>query len=93
MALQLDIRLVASEEADEAIEKPADAVLSAVECRAPDKRDKAARAALERLERERAFAFWCSELHLCDQTAEIAIAILRFAKDRKRKRPENRRRA
>ena len=54
--LQLDVDAVAAEDADQAIEQAADAVAPAVERRAAGERDEPARAAVEVVERQRAFA-------------------------------------
>src|SRR5206468_511394 len=79
MPLQLDAHVIASEEADDAIEQAADAVAPAVERRAADERDEAARAAVELVERQRALAFRRAHLHARDQPAEILVTLSRFA--------------
>ncbi len=82
--LQLDVHAVAAEQADETIEQAADAVAAAVERRAAGERDEAAGAAVQILERERAFAFGRAQLHAGDQPAEVSIALLAFAEDGQR---------
>ena len=79
--LQLDVDAVAAEQADETIHQAADAAAAAVEGRAAGERDEAAGAAVQILERERAFALGRAHLHAGDQPAEVAIALLGFAED------------
>ena len=79
--LQLDVHAVAAEQADETIHQAADAAAAAVEGRAAGERDEAAGAAVQILERERAFAFRRAHLHAGDQPAEVPIALLGFAED------------
>ena len=67
MPLQLDVHAVAAEDADEAIEQAADAVPAAVERGAAGERDEAGGAAVELLERQRAFAFRRAQLHARDR--------------------------
>ena len=75
MPLQLDVDAVAAEDADQAIEQAADAVAPAVERRAAGERDEPAGAAVELLERQRAFAFRRAQLHARDQPAEVPVAL------------------
>ena len=79
MPLQLDERAIAAEQADEAIDQAGDAVPAAVEGRAADERHKPRRHAVEIVEREHPLALRGAELHARDQTAQIAIAVLRLA--------------
>ena len=72
---------IAAEDADEAIEQAADAVPPAVERRAAGERDEPGGAAVELLERQRAFAFRRAQLHARDQPAEIPVALRAFAED------------
>ena len=78
VALQLDERLLAAEDAHDAIEEAADAVAPRVERHAADERDEPAGEPVELLERQRAFAFRRAQLHARDELAEIAIAVRRF---------------
>ena len=81
MPLQLDVRAIAAEDADEAIEQAADAEPARVERRAAGQRDEAGGGAVEIVERQRALAFRRAQLHAGDQAAEIAIALRAFAED------------
>ena len=57
VALQFDVGAIAAKQADDAIEQAADAEPLHVERRAPDERDESAGHAVERVDRQRAFAF------------------------------------
>ena len=81
VSLQLEIDAAAAEDADQAIEQAADAVAPAVERRAAGERDESARAAVEIIERQRAFALRRTQLHARDQAAEIPVSVLAFAED------------
>ena len=81
VALQLDVDAIAPEDADEAIEQPADAVPPAVERAAPGERDEAAAAAVELFERQRTFALWRAHFHARHQPAKVAVAVRAFAED------------
>ena len=81
MALQLHVHVAAAEDADQAIEQPADAVAAAVERRAAGERDQTRRAAVELVERQRAFAFRRAQLHARHEAAEIAVPVRTFAQD------------
>ena len=75
VALQLDADVVAAEEADQAIEQAADAVLPAPECLAADQRHQPGGAAVELVERERPLALRRPQLHAGDQAAEVAVTL------------------
>jgi hypothetical protein len=81
MALQLDVHVVATEDADHSIEKTADAV-AAIERGAAHQRHQSPRGPVHLLERQRALAFRRAELHAGDQPAEVLIPLGRFAQDR-----------
>ena len=81
MPLQLDVDAVAAEDADEAIEQAADAVPPAVERRAAGQRDEPGGAAVQLLERQRAFAFRRAQLHARDEPAEVPVPVRAFAED------------
>ncbi len=85
MPLQLDVRAIAAEETDEAIEQAADAEAARVERRAARQRDEAGGEAVELLERERALAFRRAQFHAGDEAAEIPIALLVLAEDGKQR--------
>src|SRR5262245_66405632 len=79
MTLQLDVHPVAAEDADEPIEQAGNAMPPAVERRAAGQRDETGRAAVELVERERAFALGGAQLHARDQPAEVPVALGGFA--------------
>jgi hypothetical protein len=85
VALQLDEHVGAAENADEAVEQPADAVLARVEQRAAAERDEPLGAAVELLERERPLPFRGAHLHARHQPAQVLVAAL--ALDEHRQRP------
>ena len=74
MPLQLDADVGAAEQADQAIQQPAHAVVMRVEHRPARQRDEPGREALELLEREGAFSLGGAHLHAGHETAEIAVA-------------------
>ena len=83
MPLQLDVHAVAAEQADEPIEQAADAVAGAPSSAArPASATSPPVAAVELVERQRAFAFRRAQLHARDQPAEVAVALLRFRRGR-----------
>ena len=75
MPLQLDVRAIAAEETDEAIEQAAHAEAACIERRAACQRDEAGGEAVELVERERAPAFRRAQFHAGDETAEIPVAL------------------
>ena len=81
MTLQLHVHAMPAEQSDEAIEQPADAVAAAVERGAADERDEPARAPVQLLQRERAFALRRAELHAGDEAAQVAVPVLAFAEN------------
>ena len=83
MPLDLDIHVLAAEEADQRIDEPAHPVSLESQQFAPRKRHEPAGVALEILQRQRAFAFRRAHLHARHETAEIAIALGGLDKNRK----------
>ncbi len=95
VALQLEIHAVATEEADEAIDQPADAKARRVQHGPSAQRDEPDRRAVQIVERQRALSFstpprrrarWGPgdgrpHLHRGQQTTEIAISLLRLDED------------
>ena len=81
MALQLDVHVVAAEQADEAVDEPAHAVAAAVERDPADERHEAGRESVELFQRERAFALRRAHLHARNEAAQIAVPVLGFAED------------
>jgi len=87
VALQLDVDVRAAEGADEAIEQAANAVVGGVERRPARKHDEPARVAVESLDRQRALTLRRAELHPRDETAKVAIALLRSDEHRQAPQP------
>jgi hypothetical protein len=83
MALQLEIRVRAAEDANEAIDEAADAEARAVHHRAAAERDEAGRLPVQLVERQHALALGGAQLHHRQQPAEIPVAGLRFDEDGK----------
>ena len=81
MPLQLDVGAIAAEDADQAIDQPADAEASGRRARRGPPARRAPRRPVELVERERPFSLRRSHLHARDQAAEIAIALGGFTED------------
>ena len=79
--LQLDVRPVAAEDADDAIDEPA----VEVERGAAGQRDEPRGRAVELVERERPFSLGRPHFHARNQAAEVAIALGGFTEDGRRK--------
>ena len=71
MALNLDVYVVAAEHADERINQSADTIFLKPEQIAPRERDKAACAAVELIESQRALTLRRPHLHLRNEPAEV----------------------
>jgi hypothetical protein len=77
MALELDVHVLAPEDADETIDQAADAVPRARKRLAADERDEAAGVPVQLLEPKRSRPLRRRELHARDQPAEIPVALAR----------------
>jgi hypothetical protein len=75
VTLQLDAHVAATEQTDEAIEQPADAVMARIEQRTAGHRNEPGGEALELLERERAFSLRRTQLHAGDEATKILVAL------------------